>query len=226
MQTGKNEIHVYKSDLSKTASQISECIAILSPEEKERAEKFKLEIHRNRFIAARAVLRKLLSEYVNTEPSQIYFSYSAKGKPYLTGKEIEFNVAHSGDVAVYAFSRFEVGIDIEQIRQMDDAMRIARRHFSGKEIEELESLSADEISEAFFNCWTGKEAFVKALGEGISYPLSDFAVTLKAASEPAVSWTKQENESLDWKLFRFIPESGYVSSVAARNKEAFLVMQD
>lgn len=220
----ENEIHIYKSLLIKSPSEISEYNKILSSDEKERAGRFKFEKHRNRFIAGRGLLRQILSRYLKIHPSEIKFSYEEKGKPFLKDNRIRFNLAHSNEFAVYAIMMDnEVGIDLEFKKEMTDALEIGKRFFSAGEFEELKNLKGSDIETGFFNCWTRKEAFIKAIGEGLSYPLSDFSVTLKPGVEPEFLWIKKNPEEVkEWSLHNIEINNDYISALAVKLKNAEL----
>src|SRR5262249_20133919 len=150
--------------------------SILAPDEKERAARFHFEHLRSAFIAARGVLRCLLGGYLNRHPGRVQFRYGARGKPALEPDAgIEFNLAHSGGLAVLAFaSGCPIGVDLEQIRPIPELREIAARFFCAEEAAEIASLPSGERQRSFFRCWTRKEAYIKATGDGLSAPLDQF----------------------------------------------------
>jgi 4'-phosphopantetheinyl transferase len=155
----------------------------LSADERERANRFVFERDRRRFVVARSELRRLLGARMEMPPEDIEFLYGRYGKPELppgfSQDDLRFNTSHSDGVAIYAFTGGRrIGIDIEAIRPMQDADEVAARCFSPHEIEAYRRLDSRDRLSGFFNCWTRKEAFVKALGDGLGYPLSDFDVSL------------------------------------------------
>ena len=161
----------------------------LSHDERERANRFVFERDRNRFVVARGELRRLLGERMHMAPEDIEFRYGPYGKPELqTGlskDDLRFNVSHCEDIAIYGFAcGRRIGIDIEMIRYLPDADDVAARCFSACELEEYRALAASEKQSGFFNCWTRKEAFVKAVGDGLGYCLGNFDVSL-IPGEPA-----------------------------------------
>jgi 4'-phosphopantetheinyl transferase len=194
--------------------------ALLSPSERQRASRFAFNRDQRRFIVARARLRQLLAARLEVRPESIELTYGAHGKPTLAwpfaSSELRFNVSHCGAVTVYAFSfGREIGIDIEAIREMHDADRIAARFFSRRENERYRSLDRRDRPVGFFNCWTRKEAFIKALGDGLYHPLDRFDVSL-APGEPArlLRVGTTPGDDCDWSLDSFSPAAGYVGAIA------------
>jgi 4'-phosphopantetheinyl transferase len=155
---------------------------LLGPDELSRASRFRYEHLRRSFILARASLRILLSQYLGTAPSVVRFSYGSQGKPSVLGSaRLRFNTSHSGSLVLIAFTQdCEIGVDLERIRPLTLMHEIATRFFSKQEADELMALPLEERDRGFFRCWTRKEAYVKALGQGLSAPLDAFGVTLRA----------------------------------------------
>jgi 4'-phosphopantetheinyl transferase len=175
----KNTIHVYLLDLRQAERELSQYQACLITDEMLRADKIlHLESKKN-FIASRGALRKLLGQYLNLAPQKIQLLQNSHGKLFLPNLPLEFNLSHSKDFAAFAFSsQGSVGIDIEYMRNLVDAEEIARRFFSAKEVADLLALPIDLQRRAFFQVWSRKEAFIKALGVGIFYPLHQFSVAV------------------------------------------------
>ena len=156
----------------------------MSDDEKRRAERFRFDRDRNKFIVVRATLRKILSRYLSALPQEIVFCYSEAGKPALTGcdqADLHFNLSHSRNWAVFVVARGRrVGIDVEETRIINDLQAIAGRSFTAREANSLRSLSPDECQDTFFRDWTRKEAFVKAVGEGLALSLRQIEVLPRA----------------------------------------------
>jgi len=217
------EVEVVVTNLDVPGSEVAVAIELLSVEERRRADRFVFVRDRNRYVVARAELRKLLGERLEMKPETIEFCYGNYGKPalanQLTGVPLHFNVTHSDDVAAYAFSRGrEIGIDVEAISDMLDRDEVASHCFSNHEIEDYRQLNDGEKPLGFFNCWTRKEAFVKALGDGLQYPLSSFDVTL-SPDEPAKILRIGDHTGRDcgWELFSFVPLPGFIGAVAVQS---------
>lgn len=192
----------------------------LSEEERQRAGRFAFERDWRRFVVARGRLRELLGQRLDVRPETIQFTYGKRGKPAveqpLCRSGLRFNVAHSADLAVYAFSyEHEVGVDVEAVRTFPDADDIAARFFSQREQEAYRALEFCHKQRGFFNCWTRKEAYIKALGDGLYHPLDGFDVTL-APGEPAriLRVADTPGEQCGWRLESFVPAPGFIGAVA------------
>ena len=196
----------------------------LSAEERRRADRYDFDRDRRRFIIARARLRQLLALRLMIRPEAVELVYGAHGKPALAQRSNQtdwrFSVSHCDEMAVYAFSRGrEVGIDIEAIREVRDADTIVSQFFSRSEQAAYLALAPAEKMLGFFNCWTRKEAFVKALGHGLSHPLDCFDVSL-APDKPAGILRVKNTPGGDaaWSLDSFTPAPGFVAAVVAQRR--------
>jgi 4'-phosphopantetheinyl transferase len=184
---------------------------LLSTDECERAARFRFKKDRERFIVARAVLRIILSHYLKLEPAQLRFTYNHYGKPALVGTpgdtRLCFNLSHSNSLALFAFtSDRRVGLDLEYVREDFAWAEIAELFFSEREIKMLRALPASMQAAGFFNCWTRKEAYLKAIGEGVSFPLSHFDVLLTPGG-PAMllNFRGKPQETSHWSLRELMP---------------------
>lgn len=193
---------------------------ILAPDESLRAGRFHFQKDRERFVVARGALRHILSGYLKTLPEQIHFSYNQYGKPALSedGSRnlLSFNVAHSHEVALYAVARGrEVGLDVELVREDFACREIAKRFFSAREVAALRTVPKEQQAMAFFNCWTRKEAYIKARGEGLSHPLDRFTVSLVPGETASLLSTDDDpQETSRWSLVELSPGAGYVAALA------------
>ncbi|HEX4650260.1 MAG TPA: 4'-phosphopantetheinyl transferase superfamily protein [Granulicella sp.] len=195
--------------------------AFLSPEERVRAASFRFDRDRNRFLAAHGILRRILDSYL---PQPARLVYGANGKPALACGRLHFNLSHADDRALIAVSAtVPLGVDLERVRPEPDAARIAEYCFSPTERSALSLLPPARQAEAFFQCWTRKEAFVKALGDGLSYPLTGFSVSLDEAEdetlgEPAriLDLAGDAHAAAQWSVHPLVPEPGYVGAIVAR----------
>jgi 4'-phosphopantetheinyl transferase len=196
--------------------------ALLSDGERQRASRFVFDRDRHRFTVARAWLRRLLSARLGVPPESVELGYGAHGKPALArhcaASELRFNVSHADGVGVYAFAAGrEIGIDVESVRVIRDAEDIAARFFSHRENEAYLALDPRDRPLGFFNCWTRKEAFIKALGDGLSYPLDRFDVSL-APCEPAkiLRVESTPGDRCGWTLHGFVPGPGLIGAVVVQ----------
>jgi 4'-phosphopantetheinyl transferase len=222
---GDDEVHCWRVGLAQPESVIRELVQLLNQEELARAARFHFSRDHNRFVVARAGLRIILSRYLKTNPAKIQFSYSAYGKPALAGdhsaNDLQFNLGHSHEVAVYAFSlKRQLGIDIEHLRPEVSGDEIAQRFFATAEVAALREVPSGHRTEAFFNCWTRKEAYIKARGEGLTFPLADFAVSM-TPDEPARLLTVRDapQEVTRWFLRELSPGRGYVAALAVEGSD-------
>ncbi len=195
---------------------------LLAPDEKERAARFRFDHLRRSFVLARGALRTLLGGYLQTSPVSIEFEYGSKGKPALVAPApIHFNASHSGGLAVFAFTcGCEIGVDVEKIRPIEEMRNIADHFFCPEEAAELMSLAAEQREYAFFLCWTRKEAYIKALGDGLSAPLNRFRVTMQP-NQPArfLHLQGDANAARDWTLHDLHLVSDYAAALAYRDAE-------
>ena len=176
-------VQIWQASLSQHANNLTALTSLLNSEEQARADKFIYAKHRNNFIIARAILRCLLAQYLQCKPATIVFQQNEHGKLFLdpshAGLSLEFNLSHAGDVVVYAFVlNRQIGVDVEHIRHDVAMLDIAKRFFATDEQKSLLQLPEDQQIFAFYDCWTRKEAFIKAIGRGLSYPLKNFSVDI------------------------------------------------
>ncbi|MGB3638453.1 MAG: 4'-phosphopantetheinyl transferase superfamily protein [Rivularia sp. (in: cyanobacteria)] len=167
-----NEVHVWRENLDNVIPLLEDLTQILSEDELVRAKRFHFEQHRQRFIAARGILRNILSGYLNIEPSKINFGYEARGKPFLDQSCNKnnrcFNLSHSQNFALYAVSLDNsIGVDLECISSTTDVVSLAQRFFAPSEFAVIESAPQEQQQQLFFRYWTCKEAYLKATGTGL-----------------------------------------------------------
>jgi 4'-phosphopantetheinyl transferase len=215
-------VEVIVSRLDARAEAVRASSALLSQAERDRAGRFVFERDRNRFILGRARLRKFLGQRLGVRPDAIELVYGAHGKPALAPRQAatgwRFNLSHCGDVAVHAFSRHrDIGVDVEAVRTLPDADDIVERFFSRREREAYRALDSRDKPLGFFNCWTRKEAFIKALGDGLSCPLDRFDVSL-TPGEPAriMRVGTLAGGDCGWMLHSFMPGPGLVGALVVR----------
>lgn len=218
-----HEVHVWLLNLEAESGQLQSFWALLSSEEQERANRFRVERPKSDFILTRGTLRVLLASYLGGNPENFRFKYLAQGKPRLEVEasesslnDLQFNVSHTDGLAALAFvRRLEIGVDVEKIRSDCDADKLAERFFSEGERDVLKGLSGGSLHKSFFRCWTRKEAYIKAKGGGLSIPLHEFDVSV-AENQPAmlVGTRPDSSESKRWELHDLQVPEGYAGALA------------
>jgi 4'-phosphopantetheinyl transferase len=216
--TGIDGLSIWMVALDTAADDVAAVGRVLSADECGRATRFRFERDRRRFVACRTALRVILGEVLAADPREVAFTYSAYGKPALAGPAhdaVRFNVSHADGLGLIAVTHArDVGIDIERIRMLDDLDRLSRTVFSAAELSAFDRLPASARCQAFFNGWTRKEAYIKALGDGLQRPLDGFDVTL-SPDEPArlIHVRNEPDEPVRWHLDGFVPAQGYVAAL-------------
>ena len=225
----KDDVHVWMASLDRNPSELGSLRQTLAPDEQKRADRFRFEQHRDRFIVGRGVLRTILGRYLNQHPNQLRFQYTSYGKPTLATERgqntpvsciLSFNLSHSHDLALYAVAQGrEIGIDLEFIRTNINLLGIAKRFFSAQEYSQLQALPQSCQLQTFFDCWTRKEAFIKAKGEGFSLPLDQFDVSIAPGKPAALLRTKwNPDEAALWSLKSLRPAPGYAAALAVEGE--------
>jgi 4'-phosphopantetheinyl transferase len=213
-----DDVHVWRIELQVGDLLLAHLRVLLTDDERQRADRFYFEKDRRHFTAARGVMRILLARYLACRPEEVRFIYNNYGKPQLAEESnFRFNLTHSHGLALLAVTRGrEIGVDVEQLRDMEgDGEPLAQRFFSPREVALLRSLPPQLRREAFFHCWTRKEAYIKAQGKGLSLPLDQFDVSIHP-DEPAVLLATQPDphEAQRWSLQGLLPREGYVGALA------------
>jgi 4'-phosphopantetheinyl transferase len=215
-----DEVQVWRATLDQPQEQYSELMGVLSHEERARAGRYHFEADRKRSVLGRGLARILLGRCLGEPPERLAFEYNEFGKPQLAdaGKpSVEFNLSHSGELVLIALARGRiVGVDVEHVRPDMASGEIAARFFSPNECRVLAALPAEERCAAFFSCWTRKEAYLKARGDGLSLPLNTFDVAFAPGEEPRVIETRHDPaEAGRWQLRALHPGYGCKAALAA-----------
>jgi 4'-phosphopantetheinyl transferase len=218
-------VHVWRAELEPPPHLLDRLRATLSEDERARAARFRFPAHQVRYAAGRGILRALLGRYLGIAPAAVRFGYTRHGKPFLERApgmpDVRFNLSNAEARALVAFAvGRDVGVDLEDLKPMPDAVSIATRFFSAPENEVFRTLGSDVRELAFFTCWTRKEAYIKAVGEGLSMPLDRFDVTF-APGEPArlVCTRPDPADAARWKLVEVDPGPGHVGALMAEGAD-------
>lgn len=220
----EDTVHVWMCDLKKYVAQYQACYRILNTVEQERANRYRFDEPRIRFVLTRGILRLLTGRYTHREPEDITFINNAWGKPSLPAPDamtLEFNVAHSQDVALLAFSRNRcVGIDVEFIHPIEDVDHLVKNFFSDFEQHKYRQIPQELQLGAFFRAWTRKEAYIKGIGKGLSRTLKSFDVTLMPGEQAALLVDRSDETAVQqWTLMDIHPGKCYSAALAVRNNK-------
>lgn len=225
------EVQLWLADLDRPPVPLERLAATLAPDERERAARFHFDVHRRRFTAGRGLLRRLLGRLLERPPESLAFRYGFKGKPELDlppgdpGAGLRFNLSHSANGALLAVTRDRtVGADLEHLRPLDDAEALVERFFHPAERRVFAGVAPAERLACFYAGWTRKEAYVKARGDGLSLPTTEFEVVL-APGEPArlVRFEREPGEVGRWSFAAFEPARSFLGAVAVEGAESMLV---
>lgn len=219
------EVHLWRLHLEPPTRTLTQLAETLSPEEQERAARFHFAVHRQRFIAGRGLLRAILAGYLDLAPAAVTFAYGPQGKPRLKDDGLRFNLSHSNDIGLLGITDLPaIGVDVEHIRPLRDLQAMARRFFAPGEVKRLLALPTPTQEVAFFRCWTRKEAFIKALGTGLSMPLDSFEVAFAGNEPPRLRHIGgDEMAGASWALRAVEVGSGAVAAVAVPEHDWRLV---
>lgn len=214
-----DEVHVWRADLDQPVERVRELWRLLTPGERERADRFQPSVQRHHFVVGRAVLRMLLGSYLGEPPQGVGIDHLTYGKPILRsgggGSPLEFNLAHSGGLGLYAFCMDRVlGLDVEHMRPRIVDWRLAECFFSPREVATLRALAPPAQATAFLRCWTRKEAYLKARGDGLTVALDSFDVTLAPGERPALLANRHEPcEVTRWSFHDLAVPPGYLAAL-------------
>ncbi len=208
-------VHVWAVRLDDPAVDLERGRALLSPAERERAERFVFERDRRRYLVAHIALHEILSLYVPIDPARLSFDLGANGKPklaqVLAPGDIEFNLSHSNEMALVAVTHgHELGVDIEHAREQFEFQEVAERFFTVKEVAAMRGLPSTRQRQAFFKCWTSKEAFLKAKGTGLSGALDEVEISLRHDDQVQIVANVPH-----WWLFELVPIAGYEAALVS-----------
>ena len=217
----QDQVHIWCADLEVVDERVAFCTSLLTDDEKRRSEAFASKELSRRFVVARGTLRGLLSAYLDVSAGDLLFVYGEHGKPSLATPQtdLNFNISHSGDRALLAFAKHrDVGVDVERMSRKVDWEAVSGRFFEEREQSALRVLPEDERRAAFFRCWTRKEAFMKATGQGVAFGLSNFAVSLEPDKPAELLWLA-EGCIDDWGLIDAHTDDEYAGAVCVSGRD-------
>ncbi len=224
-----NCIHVWRAELTCSPDALKSYAQTLSPDEQERAARFHFESDRNFYIAARGILRKLFAGYIETEPQTLQFETNAYGKPALSAPfdaSLQFNLSHSGGIGLFAFARNQrVGVDVEFCRPNIDFMTLANSVFSPLERQFLRLMPTSYRAPAFFACWTRKEAYIKAQGQGMALALDSFDVSLTPGQPKILATRPDPTEARRWTLRDLMPGFGCAAALVVEGNSCSISLR-
>jgi 4'-phosphopantetheinyl transferase len=219
-QAHYSEVHVWCASLDDAAYPIEAYDKLLTDKERERAKRFVMKRDRNRYVFSKGMLKTLIKSYTGLGPDKLQYLSGPYGKPNLDAGlskgRLSFNMAESAGYALFAFTQNrEIGVDIERIRDIPEIERIVSLFFSEGEQAEFASLPPQEKKQAFFNGWTRKEAFIKALGVGLSMPLSKFGISLAAGNPVSLVYLDKDIASRgQWTILDVSPLPEFSAALA------------
>jgi len=220
LKLSHDHIDVWRTRLNLPKNEIAKYHALLSTDEVKRANRYKVKHKRCEYIVTRGLLRTILGQTLGRDSKSFVFEYAKHDKPFLpietSGTPVSFNVSHSHNQALIAVTLDRtIGIDIEYIRHDVEFKKLAKRFFSDQEYQQLDAYDETKLSAAFFACWTRKEAFVKALGDGIAFGLSEFSVSVDPEDdEIPLSTHLDQAQASKWILMNIKTDEDYIAALA------------
>jgi 4'-phosphopantetheinyl transferase len=226
-----DHVHIWRASLDYSKSKLNLLIGSLSKDETERADRFYFEKDRTQFIVRRGILKQIISKYLEIDPKNLLFEYNRFGKPFLNSNspkhDFRFNMSHSKNMALYCIShQKDVGIDIEYIQKDIEFLQIIDRFFSHNEKKFIQKINIDKRKEAFFKIWTRKEAILKALGKGISFPLEKVDVSFNKDNFITRINDNDYGQCTEssWYVKDLLPTEDYVASIAIEGSNPGLIL--
>lgn len=206
------EVHVWAVPLTGDPAPYGE---LLSTAERDRVGRYRFADHQRRYQIGHGALRQILGGYLDRGPKEIEIRTGPRGKPYLSDGELHFNLSHSGKLALIGVAQTELGVDVEKVRHLESLTPIAQRHFSNTEFAKLDQYEGDARELAFYRCWTRKEAYIKALGEGLSMALDSFEVSIDQEPQFLACHDGREDPA-NWSMLDVSPGPEFVGALAMR----------
>lgn len=225
------QIHVWRAPLDLSELQTENLLKILSVDEIERAQRFHFKKDYKRFISGRGMLRQILALYLRTEAQDIEFAYNSYGKPLIKadsdGDAFSFNLSHSGGLMLFAITQGrEIGIDIEHIRSDIEVLQIAQRFFTPDEIRSLKQFHGNLQIERFYQYWTRKEAFLKAIGMGVNFPLEQVDASLQNGKIWSPVQITDHRKNPGWHSKDIFPDQDYMAAIVVEGDDCTLLYRE
>lgn len=224
-QLSGQQIHIWRVDIAPSSpTDCQDLESLLTESERVRAKRFLAAKHRGRFVLGRARMRQILGRYANQRPEDVELQFENLGKPFFADQELnqrfQFNFSNSSDLAICAVTlKDPIGVDLERVREMSNMLGLAKRFFANSETERLLSQPSAAQPDAFFRLWTRKEAWLKAIGKGLTFPLRDVEVTFDDENCCVHSINQDEAAAQAWELIPFFPAAKHVGAVAIQRKD-------
>ena len=225
LSISKDEVHIWRISLDLRNCDVESMKMNLSQMELSRADGFRFELDQRRYIITCGAIRSIISYYIPVGPNELVFCYGQYGKPYLdlplNEQDVRFNVSHSSSIALCALTRNQdIGVDVEFMSEDIDVLSLGKDFFTPREAAVLEALPEAQRLEAFYNCWTRKEAYLKAVGAGLAFGLDSCEVSLAPGEPPALFRIEDgRQEAMGWTLQSFSPAPGYVAAIAVEGQD-------
>jgi 4'-phosphopantetheinyl transferase len=214
-----DEVHLWLAELDRPPRPLAELAAMLAADERRRAAQFRFPEHRDRFVAGRGLLRELLGRYLDRPGAALRFEQGMHGKPALVDVDaragLHFNLSHSGGRVLYAVACREVGVDLEPLDRNASFASLVERICTPRERAAFQALPAEQLRDAFFACWTRKEAIAKALGGGLASGLRTLEVCCWGETRPDRRASLRDGQGREWSVLNLEPESGWIGALAA-----------
>lgn len=219
-----NTIHLWLAYFDQLMPRYEHFATLLTRDEKDRMNRFISDKVKQRFALARGMLRTVLMRYLGGTDDTIKFAYGERGKPILQNSDLHFNLSHSHNlIALGLIQHRQIGVDVEHIIPLPAMGTMAQDNFSAGEFATLYALPESDRLQAFYRCWTRKEAYIKAVGDGFALPLQDFDVTLKLNDTPKFLRIKNDNPT-NWTLLHLDLGQDYIGAVCVKGEKPHLMI--
>jgi len=216
-------VHVWCANLDLPVAKIDQLATFLSTDEIARASKFRFLKHKRKFIAARVILRHLLGQYLNISSDKLEFTYSDHDKPQLASlmgnNNLQFNISHSHNYALFGFTNYcFIGVDLEFLREIKNSTELSKYYFTHREFKLIKNLTGRKQKKAFFQLWTAKKAFLKAISTGLANCLTSIELSYDQDSFKLLAINSNKSQVDDWSMYHFVPAKNYIAAIVNNKK--------